>query len=213
MKFDLTYQRATECTGGEKPGARALQDFLLAEIDTFPGASSIDSGIYNCRNIGDTGTKSVHSEGRAGDTGVRLPGGDWPSGRIPEPRILELIDDMIISASKLGLQYLIYSRRSWNPTRGWRSYGGASPHHDHIHWELTREAAEQLTPEYVLSVLKPEDATMLNIYESLVRAYHAGGRQPSPTEINDWIWHYVDGTDTLDDIVLYIMWFVGTQEG
>jgi hypothetical protein len=158
MKFDVyTYQPAFNCTGGETPGTRALQNFLLVELNKLPGCETIDSGIYNCRNIGDTGQKSVHSEGRAGDTGVRLPGGGWPRVEIAEPGIWKWANRLIDRAEELGIQYVIYAQRACRPGQTWRPYTGASPHFDHIHWELTRQAAQALTPQYVQQVLGEED--------------------------------------------------------
>lgn len=47
-RFPTAYQPAVRCVGGERPGARALQDFLLAEVGKLPGCETVDSGIYNC---------------------------------------------------------------------------------------------------------------------------------------------------------------------
>lgn len=154
MIFSTKYQHATECVGGEKPGARALQDFLLAEIDRLPGCQTVDSGIYNCRTIrGSSNRKSVHSEGRAGDTGIRTVSGKWPTYQIGEPGIREWCDRLIDHATELGVLYVIYAQKSRKPGEPWRPYRGSSPHFDHIHWEISREAAEALTPSYIKSVL------------------------------------------------------------
>lgn len=153
MKFSTNYQPAVRCVGGERPGARALQDFLLAEIDKLDGCETVDSGIYNCRKISGSTRYSVHAEGRAGDVGVRLPDGMWPTKEIKEPGIRAWADRLIDHASEVGLTYIIYARQSRRPGENWKPYTGASPHFDHIHWEISRAAAEALTPGYVAEVL------------------------------------------------------------
>ena len=154
MTFPTAYQRATRCVGSERPGARALQDFLLAEIDKLEGAETVDSGIYNCRKI--RGSKirySVHAEGRAGDVGVRTPEGMWPTKEIKEPGIRQWCNRLIDHAAELGITYVIYARQSRKPYEDWKPYSGTSPHFDHIHWEMSREAAEAVTPDLVRRVL------------------------------------------------------------
>lgn len=40
----------------------------------------------------------------------------------------------IDNAAALGVKYLIWYRRDWNPQQGWTSYSGTSnPHTDHVH--------------------------------------------------------------------------------
>ncbi len=182
MTFSTTYQRAYNCVGGERPGARALQDFLLEQVGQLPGCVTIDSGIYNCRNIGRTGRKSVHSEGRAGDTGVRHPDGAWPTVEIPEPGIWEWCDRLIDNAAELGIQYVIYARKARFPGGVWKEYTGESPHFDHIHWELTREAADALTPATIRAVLSPPSATegAPFMLESFIAVAFHGKRGYSP---------------------------------
>lgn len=34
---------------------------------------------------------------------------------------------------RLGIKYVIWNRRIWNPSQGWRPYNGRSPHTDHPH--------------------------------------------------------------------------------
>ena len=153
MIFSTNYQPAVRCVGGERPGARALQDFLLAEIDKLPGCETVDSGVYNCRKIAGSTRYSTHAEGRAGDVGVRLPDGMWPTKQIREPGIMAWAERLIDHAPQIGLTYIIYARQSRRPGQPWKPYTGLSPHFDHIHWEISRTAAETLTPAYVAEVL------------------------------------------------------------
>lgn len=181
MEFSTEYQFAYECVGGEKPGARAMQDFLLEHIGALPGCETVDSGIYNCRPIRGGRGMSTHSEGRAMDTGVRLPGGWWPREEIPEPGIREWADRLIDNASQLGILYIIYARRSRRPGAPWKPYRGTSPHWDHLHIEMSREAAEVVTRPYIESVLlDTEDGTAMSITEYINLMYWVKGGQIKP---------------------------------
>ena len=51
-----------------QPGARALMAWWLAR---FGGRGAINSGILNCRPVVGGTARSLHSEGRAADLGVR----------------------------------------------------------------------------------------------------------------------------------------------
>jgi hypothetical protein len=178
MIFDTSYQVAVDCVGGEKPGTRALQDFMLEQLDALPGCRSVDSGIYNCRNIrGSRTLKSVHSEGRAGDLGVRTPDGMWPRSELPEPGIRLWCDRLIDNAEKLGVTYIIYAKKSRRPGGGWSNYRGLSPHYDHIHYEISREAANALTPKYVREVLTPEEETAMTLTEYIEMQYWQVGKR------------------------------------
>ena len=55
------YDRTRRCTGGPQRGARALSDWLVANV---PGVSW---GIYNCRRVRGGSSLSLHAEGRAVD--------------------------------------------------------------------------------------------------------------------------------------------------
>lgn len=45
-----------------------------------------------------------------------------------------LADFAVSNAQRLGVTYVIWNRRIWNPTQGWKPYTGTSnPHTDHVH--------------------------------------------------------------------------------
>jgi len=147
MTFDLTYQRAEGPSGGAEPGAIVLQQFL---VDRFGGWNG---GIYNPRRVrGSSTTWSIHAEGRAGD--LMVPGG-W--GGSAEGRAIgdAAAEFLVANAPRLGVQQVIWWERDWREANGWTGYGGAHPHRDHVHWELTREAAAVLTAEMIVEVAAP----------------------------------------------------------
>jgi uncharacterized protein YgiM (DUF1202 family) len=52
------------------------------------------------------------------------------------------------NAEKIGIQFIIWDRNSWNPSRGapkLRTYTGPVPHIDHLHVELTPAGARRMT--------------------------------------------------------------------
>ncbi len=136
----LPYSGAVSCTGSLTPGARALGEHLVEEF----GATSF--GGYNCRTIGGSSTLSVHSEGRAIDVYVPMDGSgpDAADNDLGDPVANWLIEN----AELIGISYVIWDRASWGAHRSGdkhRSYGGAHPHDNHLHIELSWAGAAQAT--------------------------------------------------------------------
>lgn len=120
-------------SGGAQPGAAALLAALLAR---WSSAGAYSSGIYNCRDVRGGSTPSVHSEGRAIDLGIR----DKAVGD-------RIAAQLLAAAPSIGLQQIIWNRRSIRPGSTWRSYNGVNPHTDHLHIELNWHGARTLTPQ------------------------------------------------------------------
>ena len=122
------------CTGGLQPGARELGEFL---VRNFKGARYF--GGYSCRRVRGGSSMSVHGVGRAIDLFVPLSGGraDNELGDV-------IANYLVENAEALGVQFIIWDRTKWNASYSGRKdayYGGEHPHHDHLHIELTEEAA------------------------------------------------------------------------
>jgi hypothetical protein len=128
------------CAGGQTAGARALAAYLQQH---FEGILSV--GGYNCRvNTANASAASVHATGRALD--VMVPNADGPTVGALGDRIGAWL---VEHATEIGVQYIIWTRVSWNPNRSdpqFRPYTGPSPHVDHLHVELNEDAAAQRTP-------------------------------------------------------------------
>lgn len=140
-----SYDGATECTGGPSAGAAALLAWL--ECNSAPPGRSL--GIYNCRTVRGSSTRSLHGEGRALDWGLPLgaDGKGTAHGRA-------LVDLLGAHAHLLGVQCVIYDRRIWSRrSPDGRDYGGASPHYDHLHIELSRSSARDLNLATIVDVL------------------------------------------------------------
>lgn len=121
------------CSGSLRPGARALGDYL---VDNFVGARYFQG--YNCRQIRGSSSMSMHGTGRAIDVFVPLD-----RGRADNDLGDEIANFLIENSEALGVQLIIWDRTIWQAGRSDRYYGGAHPHHDHLHIELTRAAASR----------------------------------------------------------------------
>ena len=139
MSFPVVYQPATKAASGPAPGAKVLMSWCLAN---YPPGTNL--GIYNPRSVRGGSALSLHAEGRALDVGfpVQRPDGADTGWR--------LVDAMVDHHAALGVQCVIFARRIWSNTRPtWRPYAGAADHYDHVHIELTREAAAGLTTDII----------------------------------------------------------------
>lgn len=127
------------CGGGLLAGTRELGDFLET---AFSGSSGY--GGYSCRpNTANTSQLSVHGTGRAIDVMIPMVGGDADNAAGDQ-----LANYLVANAERIGVQFIIWDRNSWNPSRSvpkLRAYNGPNPHIDHIHVELSPEAARRET--------------------------------------------------------------------
>lgn len=130
-------QSCTKCAGKAQPGTVASLKYINTR---FPQTGSL--GIYNCRNIAGSTTKSQHACGRAAD--VKIP--TFSNGRantaIGNPVVLFLLE----FSTELGITEVIYNRIIYDAKspKG-RYYGGVHPHYDHIHYTQTQAKATTLT--------------------------------------------------------------------
>jgi hypothetical protein len=123
------------CSGTFLPGARRLGNFL---VNTFRGAAYFQG--YNCRTIRGGSGLSMHGTGRAIDVFIPKDRG-MADNDLGDPVANYLIEN----ATELGVQFIVWDRAKWNIEYGVdRYYGGAHPHHDHLHIELTPHAAQHL---------------------------------------------------------------------
>lgn len=138
--FPLTYDRCGGPSGGPQPGCKVL---MKISLDHF-GATNL--GIYNPRPIRGGLAWSKHACGEAGDSGYPYTVGGTSEG-------WRFANWLMMYHRELGVQQIIYAKKVWRNTRdseGWRAYGGTAAHYEHVHWELTRQAARELTTKMVL---------------------------------------------------------------
>jgi MYXO-CTERM domain-containing protein len=142
-KVRLTYDEAPEwttakaCGGKLRPGGHVLGEYLM---DHFAIISSV--GGYSCRrNTADRSRMSVHGTGRALDVFIPMV-----KGAANNAQGDKVANWLVKNAQSVGVQLIIWDRSMWraNGTND-VPYGGPVPHIDHIHVELTNEAAAQKT--------------------------------------------------------------------
>ncbi|MBX3189864.1 MAG: hypothetical protein KF819_22755 [Labilithrix sp.] len=123
----------SRCAGGLKPGAQRLRTNLNGRFD--PQISRIEG--YACRqNTANRSRMSVHGTGRAVD--IFIP----KAGRAADNTKGDAVANYLVSnARQLGIQMVIWDRTRWQVGRGEAAYTGPHAHDDHIHAELTDEAA------------------------------------------------------------------------
>lgn len=137
MRWAAPYQPAVRCTTGPTRGARALLAWLL---ETYAVRGMRSGGIYNCRPVRGGTMTSTHGEGRGIDGMIpATPGKATELGS-------EVLNRVGAVAEPLGVQTVIYARRIYSAqSPDGRPYAGVAPHWDHLHMELTRPAAADLT--------------------------------------------------------------------
>ena len=151
-----TWERCPDCSGGPRPGARALLAYWLESFE--PIARSM--GIYNCRPVRGSSSLSIHACGRAVDLGV-------PVTTEGHQVMYEFLRRIAPHAKALGVQLVIFNATSGSARHPWpREYRGVHPHHDHAHVELNDQAAGELTLATLRArvgdyrdVVKPEPPT------------------------------------------------------
>ncbi len=140
------------CAGGMTPGNEILRQYLY---DHFPSISSI--GGYSCRqNTANLSQLSVHGTGRALD--VMIP--EVGSSSDADNDAGDPVGNWLIeNAEVIGIQYIIWDRWTWSPSRTpgakGRSYGGPNPHTDHLHVELSLASSTRTTDWFSGQVTPP----------------------------------------------------------
>ncbi len=140
------------CGEGLEPGSAGLGDYIE---QYFPQVSLI--GGFSCRAInGDPTQASVHSTGRALDIHIPLTAEGGADNDLGDP----IAHWLIRNAETIGIQLIIWDLSTWGPYRDpgerAKAYGGAHPHDDHLHVELTVEAAGLGTPWFDAPWAEPE---------------------------------------------------------
>jgi hypothetical protein len=130
------------CSGTFYSGASKFRDYLRA---SYPGIDSI--GGYSCRqNTANLSKTSIHGTGRALDVIVSTIDGDADNNTGDE------IGNWLVShAEYVGIQLVIWDRSVWQASltdEKLRPYTGPNPHVDHLHVELTKQAAELEATEF-----------------------------------------------------------------
>lgn len=169
MSVYVGYEVATGCVGGAASGAKELMSWYLGAYEDRENPRAANLGIYTCKRLGSGW--SIHAEGRACDLGTARyskPPWGWT-----------LAEKLRQHSRELGIQCIIFDRKIWSgsfPHDGWREYSGSNPHTGHIHVELSKLAARDLTVKTIQNTL-------------------SGGAKPQPV---DWRKEIVSRMQYLD---------------
>jgi len=174
------WERPTGCTEGPKSGAVELRDWFS---EVLPEGR--DGGIFNCRKVRGSDAPSVHGEGRAVDWMLPVVDGRGsPTGRI----VIEALGRV---GDRLGVQCVIFDRTIWSGrSPNGRRYDGVHPHYDHIHAELTRDAASRLTVSSIRSAVGDVDMPDVVVQTPTLRR---GSRGPSVATVQRALGVTADG--------------------
>jgi hypothetical protein len=131
------WTNAAACGGKLLPGGHKLGEYL---VDQFDAVTSV--GGYACRrNTADSSRMSVHGTGRALD--VFIP---TAAGAADNSKGDKVANWLVLHAQKIGVQLVIWDKTIWRSNgRNDGAYGGPNPHADHIHVELSIDAAAMKT--------------------------------------------------------------------
>lgn len=132
-----SYESCYSCSGKAQPGTVALLKYLLVK---FPATRSM--GIYNCRNVAGTSTRSIHSCGRALDLGIPTLSNGRANTELGHP-VVRFLGEY---AEQFGIHGQIYDRVRYDRrSPNGRYYGGSHPHYDHNHIEQVLSKATSLS--------------------------------------------------------------------
>lgn len=141
------------CSGGPTPGAMEFGDRIRDRFSHLMDLSVTGQGIqiYNCRSVRGGSNTSVHGVGRAVDIFIPLDHSEYNSANNAKGDIIA--NWLVENAEHIGIQYIIWDRTQW---RGYASGSHDScysdpnkhDHHNHIHVELTHQAADMQTPYF-----------------------------------------------------------------
>lgn len=178
--YDSAGRFPSDCTGpagSVGPPLPGTDAFARAVLAWWPEAKFRWGWGAYCRPVrGSTSQLSTHGSSQGVDLYPPVEGGEY--GTNIANRLAELW-------APLGLQYIIWNHRCIGgavkpyrpePWSKWRAYtnSAAGPHKDHLHIELTKNAANVLTFDYVLGVLtggqspKPNDTNSAVVARSVV---------------------------------------------
>ena len=128
---------AVSCSGTFTEGAQAVREWVFAH---WPQVTDVQG--YSCRPInGNANSTSIHAVGRALDIFIPLDEGE-ADNELGDP----LANYLMEHAEEMGIQRVIWDRTIWTAGRASYEYGGAHPHHDHLHIELSVPGGERDAP-------------------------------------------------------------------
>jgi len=132
------YLPQRSCDPVARPGLVAFRALMFATY-----GRGRDGGMVRACSIG---RLSEHKEGRAWDW---MLAANKPADRAVADSVLRwLTGNGAVNARRTGVMYVIWNGKIWsvyNQSAGWRTYKGANPHTDHIHFSFSWSGAMRRT--------------------------------------------------------------------
>lgn len=164
------YQGQVSCAPGETPGAAALRELLRS---TYGRANT--GGVTRGCSVGGT---SEHKEGRAYDWMLN-------AANPAEKELADTFNAWLVgpdaqgvhggNARRLGVQYVIFNRATWQAWDGrWEPYTGSNPHTDHVHISLSWDGAYQRTSWWTGSAVTQVDRGPCPVYVGELAPAYSG---------------------------------------
>lgn len=165
-----SWDDGANCSGGMREGSRTVSEYIQQH---FAGVDYI--GGYNCRQIRNSTSMSVHGTGRAIDIMIPVLADGGANNAVGDP----IANWLTVNAERLGIHLIIWDQASWGPHRDHRNtalYDNPGyPHKNHLHVELTDTAASEtsdwfkdgglfespLTSPYHAQFIKTDDSDAL----------------------------------------------------
>ncbi len=126
------------CSGGMRQGSRTVSGYIQQH---FVGVDYI--GGYNCRQIRNSTSMSVHGTGRAIDIMIPVLSDGGANNEVGDP----IANWLVINAERLGIHLIVWDQASWGPHRDHYNTALYSnpgyPHKNHLHVELSEQAASE----------------------------------------------------------------------
>ena len=126
------------CSGGMRSGSHVVSAYVQQH---FPGVDHV--GGYNCRQIRNGTSMSIHGTGRALDIMIPVLPDGGANNAVGDP----IANWLVVNAERLGIHLIIWDQASWGPHRDHYNTALYSnpgyPHKDHLHIELTESAASE----------------------------------------------------------------------
>lgn len=135
-----------------RAGSTIARDGDATQLPTTPGMQALAAWLRARAGVRSVGldrspakpstagrVRDMHEDGRAGDVMIAAPG--TPAGNAAGDAIANFL---VLHASSLGVQLVIWAAREWSASRvgaAWEDYAGASDHRDHVHVEISPDAA------------------------------------------------------------------------
>ncbi|MDO5698836.1 MAG: peptidoglycan-binding domain-containing protein [Dermatophilus congolensis] len=162
------YNAQVSCDPVSRPGTSALGQLLV---------TTYKQGTAGYARSCSGGGTSEHYDGRAVDWMVNV---NNPAQKAAgDAATAWLVANNGANARRLGVQYIIWNKRSWRayaPERGWTAYTGASPHTDHVHLSLTWDGAMKRTSWWTGKAVAAQDLGPCPVYAGQPAPIYTGIR-------------------------------------